>query len=276
MKHRLSISIFTLLSLTWIACNDVPDRQNQEYIERSNEEVKEVIALNRKSESQPVRGIGKGVIEPNYSVSVYGKLPHYIEESNAKEGLTVNKGDLLFQLESQEIRNTISKLDVLLAERELALRDILIGQGYSWEDTLHIPHKKMEYAKIKSGYNSAMKEKELALQNLEKTKVYAPCSGFIEELKVYKYDMMNPGSPSCKIVNTDRLKVTFYVLETELKNMKVGRTVYITPVVDDLQRYEAQISRVIPRVTSDGMIKVKAILTEKVDLLPGMNVFVDL
>ena len=275
MKHIASISIISLFSLSFLACSD-SNQQNQDFIKYSNAEVKKVIELGKTETVGLEKGIGKGVIEPNFTTSVYGKLPQYIEESNAKEGLVVRKGDLLFKLESRDVENKISKLDVVLAERELVLRDILIGQGYSWEDTASVPRKKMEFAKIKSGYYSTLKEKELALQDLEKMKIYAPCSGFIEDLKVYKYDMVNPQAPCCKIVNTDRLKVVFHVLETDLKQMKVGKTIYVSPIIDPDLRYEAEISRIIPKVNADGMVKVKAILKEKENLLPGMNVFVNL
>lgn len=275
MKYSLSLGIIAALSFTCASCIDTSSPQNQDYIVRTNEEIKEVIAQNKESEEGiPTRGIGKGVIEQNFSSSVYGKVPQYIVKSNVSEGVWVKKGDLLFQLESEELEDQIEKLDVTLAERELALREILIGQGYSWEKKNSIPQKKFEFAKIKSGYNSVLKDRELARKKLEKTKVYAPTSGFVENLKAYKGDLVNPSTPLCQVVNVEELKVVFYVLEAELKNLKLGKTVHISPLADESKQYDATIFRVVSRVTPDGMIKVKARLANKEGLLPGMNVFV--
>ena len=223
---------------------------------------------------RPSERYGEGVVEANRMVSVYSQLASLVIRSNAREGEWVRKGDLLFQLDTEEYEDQIRQLEVSLREKELAWRDILIGQGYAWEDTASVPRQKLEFARVKSGYASTLVQYEIAVRKLRKTRVEAPSSGFIYDLKLYPNDYAKTTEPCCTIVDTEWLDVVFYILERDLKELSVGERIAVTPAVDKACAYEATITYILPIVDENGMIKVKARLTDPEGLWPGMNVMI--
>ena len=223
---------------------------------------------------RPSERYGEGVVEANRLVSVYSPLALQVKRSNAREGKRVRKGDLLFQLDTEECEDQIRQLEVSLREKELAWRDILIGQGYAWEDTASVPRQKLEFARVKSGYASTRVQYEIAVRQLRKTRIEAPSSGFIYDLKLYPNDYAKTTEPCCVIVNTERLNVVFYILEQDLNELSVGERIAVTPAVDKDRAYEATITRILPIVDENGMIKVKARITDPEGLWPGMNVMI--
>ena len=223
---------------------------------------------------RPSERYGEGVVEANRMVSVYSQLASLVIRSNAREGEWVRKGDLLFQLDTEEYEDQIRQLEVSLREKELAWRDILIGQGYAWEDTASVPRQKLEFARVKSGYASTLVQYEIAVRKLRKTRVEAPSSGFIYDLKLYPNDYAKTTEPCCTIVDTEWLDVVFYILERDLKELSVGERIAVTPAVDRGRAYEATITHILPIVDENGMIKVKARLTDPEGLWPGMSVMI--
>lgn len=223
---------------------------------------------------RPSERYGEGVVEANRMVSVYSQLASLVIRSNAREGEWVRKGDLLFLLDTEEYEDQIRQLEVSLREKELAWRDILIGQGYAWEDTASVPRQKLEFARVKSGYASTLVQYEIAVRKLRKTRVEAPSSGFIYDLKLYPNDYAKTTEPCCVIVDTEWLDVVFYILERDLKELSVGERIAVTPAVDRGRTYEATITHILPIVDENGMIKVKAQLTDPEGLWPGMSVMI--
>ncbi|HIX86161.1 MAG TPA: efflux RND transporter periplasmic adaptor subunit [Candidatus Parabacteroides intestinigallinarum] len=223
---------------------------------------------------RPSERYGEGVVEANRMVSVYSQLASLVIRSNAREGEWVRKGDLLFQLDTEEYEDQIRQLEVSLREKELAWRDILIGQGYAWEDTASVPRQKLEFARVKSGYASTLVQYEIAVRKLRKTRVEAPSSGFIYDLRLYPNDYAKTTEPCCTIVDTEWLDVVFYILERDLKELSVGERIAVTPAVDKACAYEATITYILPIVDENGMIKVKARLTDPEGLWPGMSVMI--
>lgn len=275
------ICFYMLVCVCFAGCHSERKTSEELGLRSGNIEAEQITSpvsqsLSEKEQADYFIGTGKGTIEANRTVPVYSRLALLVKESKVKEGNFVKKGDLLFVLDAEEKEDQLRRLKALLQEKELFLREILIGQGYSWEDKASIPAHKMELARIKSGYNSTLIEYEIAVKELEKTHVVAPTSGFISELKTYPHNYANTAEPCCYIVNTDRLNVVFYVLENEIESIKVDRQVTVRPSAYADRVYKAKITRVMPVVDANGMIKVKAELEETKDLLPGMNVIVNL
>lgn len=272
----VTLGIFMVMSFCLMACHPTPKEEYPDLSMLPTENAEPVLPRENPISVEPFAGIGKGMVEANRIVPVYARLSLLVKESRIREGMPVREGDLLYSLDPEENQRKIRQLKAALQEKELALRDILIGQGFAWEDTSSVPRKKMEFARIKSGYNSTLVEYEIALQEMEKTRIVAPTSGFIYKLSVYPNDYAKTSEPCCYIVNTDVLNVVFYVLESEIGKLEEGKAVSVTPLAYEDKAYKAKITRILPIVDEHGMIRVKARLESPKGLLPGMNVFVNL
>ncbi|HOP49035.1 MAG TPA: HlyD family efflux transporter periplasmic adaptor subunit [Ignavibacteriales bacterium] len=66
------------------------------------------------------------------------------------------------------------------------------------------------------------------LQNIKDCYIIAPISGYINKIFVEIGENVNPQSSLCNITNLDELKVTIYLNENELKNIKYGQNVKVT------------------------------------------------
>ena len=219
--------------------------------------------------------VGQGTIEAWRTISVYSRLAQQVVASHAREGCFVREGELLFQLDREELDDRLLRLKATLDEKEVSVRDILIGQGYDWENTAGIPEKKLELARVKSGYNSTRVEYEIAQKELRNTEIVAPASGFVSQLKLYPNDYATTAEPACRIVCVDKLNLIFYVLEQELVRIKVGDKVSFSPVANASKHYRATVTLVMPQVDANGMIRIKARVEDPEGLLPGMHVIVN-
>ena len=81
-------------------------------------------------------------------------------------GDRISKGQAIAKLECFKLQNRLSSSGLQLQSAKLKLQDILLGMGHNCEDTTNIPTDIFEASKIKSGYNQAVNEYELAIYNL--------------------------------------------------------------------------------------------------------------
>jgi len=85
--------------------------------------------------------------------------------------------------------------------------------------------KKEEILAATKGLTQAEIRVETAKMNLEKTKIKAPFSGLIHDIKVSPQEHVTSGRELFTLVNIDRIRVHAKVLESEIGKMKVGREV---------------------------------------------------
>jgi RND family efflux transporter MFP subunit len=85
--------------------------------------------------------------------------------------------------------------------------------------------KKEEILAATKGLTQAEIRVKTAQMNLEKTKIKAPFSGLIYDIKVSPQEHVTSGRELFTLVNIDRIRVNAKVLESEIGKMKVGREV---------------------------------------------------
>lgn len=73
------------------------------------------------------------------------------------------------------------------------------------------------------GFSQADIAYKQAKINLEKTKIKAPFSGVITDLKVKENHYVNPSEELMTLVNVDRLRVKAKILESEIGKIVIGR-----------------------------------------------------
>ncbi len=94
---------------------------------------------------------------------------------------------------------------------------------------------------------------------LDYTKVKTPVSGVIQAINVSKYNMASQSTQAYIISSEDSKKITFYVAETAMRNMREGQS---ATVEKDGVTYKATISHIENTVDSaKGLFKVEALVT---------------
>jgi RND family efflux transporter MFP subunit len=195
-----------------------------------------------------------------------------LKNLQVKNGMRVQKGRLLAQLEDFDISNQYLSAKQAMAKARLSLDDLLIGQGYALADSTSIPAQIFSIAKLKSGYQEAKLSLKKAKYNLDACSLYAPFSGVVANLNGKQYQKVDISKAFCMLVDQSQFEVEFTILESELSEVKVGQEVKITPFALD-QNFKGKISEINPLVDENALVKVKAkVKNSSGELLEGMNV----
>lgn len=195
-----------------------------------------------------------------------------VTELPVKNGTVVKKGQLLAKLEDFEAANYLQKSKLALDRAQLDLEDVLIGQGYDGGDTTKIPVQVLRIARLKSGYASARTEYKKALHDFEATRLNAPFDGVVANLKGSLYDQVDNTEPFCTLIDNQTFKVEFSVMESELKQVRTGQPVQVSPFANEVS-YSGIITQINPVIEENGLVHIAAkVKNTDGNLLEGMNV----
>lgn len=218
----------------------------------------------------------KGIIKSCMDVPVYTKLSAQIIQLHIKEGMEVRKGQVLVQLDQEDIRSKIIQASTEFEQAKYKFDEILIGQGYNKAEMSKIPSNIILMAKIKSGYNISEQQYNVAQKQLAKTVVTAPISGIVSVVEVKPYDLPANGQLICRILDNKHLKVVFSILENEIQKISIGHIIEVTTISYAQETHKAKITSISPIVDKDGMIKIEAELSDNKNLLPGMTAIINM
>lgn len=191
---------------------------------------------------------------------------------HVKNGERVTKGQKLAELSTFRLSNKTSQSKDALERARLELQDVLIGQGYMLEDSAKVPEATMRLVRIKSGYDNALIQYELALYEEQHAVLTAPFDGVVANLFAKEYNTASTSEVFCSVIDPRSLEASFTVLESELPLIKIGDKVEVTPYASPDSKTEGRITEINPIVDTNGMVQVKAAVTDKGKLFEGMNV----
>lgn len=184
-------------------------------------------------------------------------------------GSRVQKGQLIARTDGSEAQINIEKALKELEKAKVDLADKLIGLGYDGI-TSNVPADVMHRAKIACGFYLAQYQLQSARHASAKCILVAPFGGRIADLDNKRNQRIEK---LCTLINDSQLDVEFSVLEAEIKNLKIGQTVLVSPFVDEGSQYKGKIININPTVNEKGLIKMTARITNTTGkLLDGMNV----
>lgn len=186
-----------------------------------------------------------------------------------RNGSRVAKGQLIATTDSREAQIGVERAERDLEKARVELSDKLIGLGYDGISD-RVPADVMRRAKVTSGYFSAEYQLRSARQTLASCSLHAPFAGRIADLGNLRYQRIDR---LCTLIDDTRLDVVFSVLEAELKNIRIGQHVIVSPFVEENRTCEGIVTDINPTVSDHGLIKVTArIANGDGRLIDGMNV----
>lgn len=285
-----------------------PSDSSPATIERKQEPI-ETTVLQGKTFYQELAGNGK--VTASRSAEVRFKTVERIAHVWVRNGQRVEKGQKLAELDKFRLERSLAQAKDNLEQSRLNLQDVLIGRGYSLEEinllvdkgratsdkprvtsdktvqdtsphghsslvarSSSLPTEDFHLAAIKSGYNKALIAYELAAKELEQATLTAPFSGVVANLTAKADNLSSTGEPFCLVIDDAHPEVAFTVLESELPMVRPGYSVSVIPFAerDPQARVWGEVTEVNPYVESNGMVKVKARVSNNGRLIEGMNV----
>ena len=181
----------------------------------------------------------------------------------------VSKGQVIAETDRHEYLLEIERAKKDLERAKVELADKLIGLGYN-ADARGVPADVLHRARVISGYYSAVYALQTATRRLKDCTLRAPFAGRIADLSNNSFQRMDK---VCTLINDSYFDVEFSVMETELKNIRRGQQVIVTPFVDNAVSFHGQVVNINPTVNEKGLILVRARIKNIGNrLIDGMNV----
>ncbi len=239
---------------------------------------------------------------------------------HVKEGRSVQKGELLVELDNREFQLEVERaeasrlkiLSELILDNQFAEKNTpenasfnkkiedekkiyervsqQYQQGLVTEEEFESASKKFEKVMIESGNKKddiiaatkGLTQQEINVKkarlNLEKTRITAPFSGIITDIKVSEQQQVPAAAELFTLVNTERITVHAQVLESEIGIMRAGREVdlFFSAFPDEVIKGKVKV--VSPIVNSEDKTCKVIISIENsgVVLKPGMHAEVEI
>lgn len=181
---------------------------------------------------------------------------------NINEGAYVSKGALLLKINDAELQAQLRKLQLQkdVAERnEKRLKELLNIKGVGQQD----------YDEALNQLNNIVSDIQLLQAQIDKTEIHAPFSGKVGLRNVSVGAVITQGNTVATLVNTDKLRVDFYVPERYAPIVAIGKsaTLEIDGVKEDIKAKVIATESKIDLASRN--IKVRAELVNKQGLMPG-------
>ena len=168
----------------------------------------------------------QATVEADQNVSVTTDMGGLIDNILVTEGQKVNKGDVLVAIDSRLAKNALKDLEtsydlaVFLFEKQQKLWDQNIGS-------------ELQYKQAKNQKESLENKIEAAKIQLDKLQIKAPVSGRVDDIFVKSGELLAPGMPTVRVVNTNKLKLEADVPERYIQNIRKGDNVQISlPIIN--------------------------------------------
>jgi len=187
-------------------------------------------------------------------------------------GQRVSAGQVLARLCTRQLEARLAQARLLVAEAEVRLKDLLLGQGYSLADSLSIPAETWRLATVQSGFARASNEVGSIKADIARSTIRTPFAGVVANLTARPHEVANPGKPLCSVVDNSAFVVDFPVMENELPMATVGSQLTVSPFANPALTFRGAITEINPVVDEHGRVQVTATLAGNKDLLDGMNV----
>jgi len=202
--------------------------------------------------------ISNGTIAAKQKVDLQFPSIDVVAAIYVKNGDRVVKGQRIASLDKFKLNNELLRAKDSFERAKLSLQDVLIGQGYSLEDSTRIPQDVMQIARVRSSYDQSLIQYEIANYNLQNSDLKAPFDGIIANLNTKALNIPSPAEPFCILIDNKNMEAVFSVLESEFFMINVGDKVEVSPYALNGVSVEGSITEINPAVDKTGMIRVKA------------------
>ncbi len=169
----------------------------------------------------------QGDLSTDRGIYIQAETAGQIKNLNMDNGNFVRKGEVLATVNADIIRSQIQELNeqIDLAKFLYDKQVKLSEQGVGTE---------IQLKQTKAQYNSLLKSKKTAEEQLAMTTVTAPFDGYLENVTAVKGMLVSPGMPLGQLVNLDKVAIKADVPETYLQGIAKNTPVQaIIPVLND-------------------------------------------
>ena len=272
MYKKYLLSLLILL----ISCGRDKKESGVEQNEASNTVISEGINVDTQkitSSTFQKQIISNGLVEAKNRSELRFKTSERISRILVKNGQRVVKGQLLANLDNELLYNQLKGAEIQFEKAKNTFTEEKIKYGQAGKSNEEIDPVILKSLNIRTGLLETENQFENARILYEQTLLRAPFSGIVANITTKPGNFIGISDVFCTVVSDENMEIVFSVLENELAYLKEGRTVEVIPFVDKEQVYAGKIIEVNPIVDENGLVRIKASITDKEHkLFDGMNV----
>ena len=212
----------------------------------------EAVAVARGDIQQTYRTIT--TLEAEQEVLVVSRSAGILQDIAVEEGDRVSKGQILAQLDVEQLSLEVAQLKATLQklEKELKRQKSLYSRKLGSSDALD---------RAQFEYESQLAQYKLSQLKLNYASIKAPIDGVIVERMAKPGNFISNNQQLFKIVNPSSLKAVLHLPEKELVNVKKNQLVLLAIDALNNKVVEGKIERIRPAIdTTTGTFKVVASL----------------
>ena len=159
----------------------------------------------------------QGTVRAKESATISARVPGTIDALFAKEGDAVKKGDALFQVDHENLRNAVDLATIADEKAQLDFKRMarLVKDGAVTRDA---------YERAEVQAKSTALKLSVAKKNLSDSDVKAPFDGTITSKLRDVGDFVAPGAPVLKMDNASGYEIRFALDATDYAKVRVGET----------------------------------------------------
>lgn len=199
-------------------------------------------------------------------------LAEEVRELHISNGQQVQKGELLAVLCDDNLLRRLHQAELRFARASLDMEDILLGRGFSIQDSNKVSPEVWQMAGVRSGYSEALLELQNIKTDLAQTQIRAPFAGIVAGVDVQVYEIAAMGIELCTLIDNTAFMVRFPVMENELARIHTDAMVEIIPFSAPEKSWQGRVQNINPQVDEHGRIEVTALVSDTHGLMEGMNV----
>jgi membrane fusion protein, multidrug efflux system len=162
----------------------------------------------------------QGFVESENNIMVSSKAMGVVERVFVHEGQQVTKGQVIAQIDNSVLAASIESMK---SQLELA-NTVYERQKNLWSQKIGT---EVQYLQAKTAKESLEKQLASLGEQYEMTKIKAPISGSVDDVRVKVGENIAPGAPAAIVVNNDVLKLTAKISEAYVTDIKKGNKVVI-------------------------------------------------
>jgi RND family efflux transporter MFP subunit len=203
----------------------------------------------------------------NVAAEIFGK----VTEVKVMDNQFVKKGELLFTIDAREFELAVARTEASLESRrqEMLVHEEL-SKRRSQLSALAVSKEEQQTSESsasvsQAAYQEAKAQRDLAKLNLERTRVLAPCNGYVTNLRLRTGDYAMVGQTKLTVIDSDSYWVSGYFEETKMPRITEGdrATVELMGVTPPLEGHVESISRGIADqnggVDAQGLVNVNPV-----------------
>ncbi len=225
-----------------------------------------------------------GQVESARSVNITTRAMGYITQLSVKVGDPVKAGQVLFVINSADIKAKSAQTDAMIAQADAALKSA--QKDYDRYTALYkqqsasakeLDQVTLQYQSAKAATDAAKQMKNEVSANLSYTTVTAPFSGIVTQKFVEQGGMASPGMPVLTIEQAGSLQVTASIAENQIAQLSLGNSATMNIASAD-ETIEGKIIQINPSSQFSGgqyVVKISLPANNK-QLYAGMFVHVQI